>query len=262
MDERPTADIPHPSNRRPPQAPLCRPDSVPSQLAVARRRVNDGSPRPQPPHPQPVGSRPRPRAPRTGGRAWMSAPPWTPHTQARDPPSGALVPPPQRAKPAPKSARCGVGDRPQRPHPRQPVGSGPRPQAQRTGGRTWVSARLRTPHTQVRDASPLRALVRTPQPAKRARKSARGGVGGGSASLPPPKPRPVGSGPRTPQGRAVGRARAPNTGRPAPKQEAPPPQGALSPPRQHRKRARKSRQAAGGEATQSQARGRRDQATP
>ena len=41
------------------------------------------------------------------------------------------MPPPQRAKPARKSARCGVGDRspcPQPLHP-QPVGSGPRPHA-------------------------------------------------------------------------------------------------------------------------------------
>ena len=43
------------------------------------------------------------------------------------------MPPPQRAKPARKSARCGVGDgfpRPHPPHP-QPVGSGPHPHAQK-----------------------------------------------------------------------------------------------------------------------------------
>ena len=47
------------------------------------------------------------------------------------PPPGALVPPPQHAKPARKSARCGVGDGPARPHPAdpQPVGSWPRPHA-------------------------------------------------------------------------------------------------------------------------------------
>ena len=47
------------------------------------------------------------------------------------PPPDALVPPPQRAKPACKSARCGVGDGspcPHPPHP-QPVGSGPQPHA-------------------------------------------------------------------------------------------------------------------------------------
>ena len=38
------------------------------------------------PHPQPVGSRPRPHASKTGGRAWESAEPQTPHTKARDAP--------------------------------------------------------------------------------------------------------------------------------------------------------------------------------
>ena len=51
----------------------------------------------------------------------------TPRQEA--PPPGALVPPPQRAKPASKSARCQVGDGSPPPHPPhpQPVGSGPRP---------------------------------------------------------------------------------------------------------------------------------------
>ena len=52
-------------------------------------------------------------------------------------PTSALVPPPLHAKPARTRARCGFADRSPRPHPRhpQPVGSGPRPQALRMGGR-------------------------------------------------------------------------------------------------------------------------------
>ena len=55
------------------------------------------------------------------------------HPGKRRPPPGALVPPPQRAKPARKSARRGVGNGspgPHSPHP-QPVGSGPRSHARK-----------------------------------------------------------------------------------------------------------------------------------
>ena len=72
-----------------------------------------------------LGSGPRPRA-RTDERSGVGERPSpdAPHPGTRRPPPGALVPPPQRAKPARKSARCGVGDgSPCRhpPHP-QPVG--------------------------------------------------------------------------------------------------------------------------------------------
>ena len=73
---------------------------------------------------------------RTSGLGRESAQPWTPHTQARGappPPPGTLMPSPQRAKPARKSARCGVVDGSPRPHPPrpQPLGSGPRPHARK-----------------------------------------------------------------------------------------------------------------------------------
>ena len=64
-----------------------------------------------------------------GGRAPHPGRP-TPRQEA--PPPGTLMPPPERAKPARKSARCGIGDEspcPHPPHP-QPVGSGPRRHAQ------------------------------------------------------------------------------------------------------------------------------------
>ena len=91
--------------------------------------VHDGSPRPLPPHSQPVGSGPQPDAPKDG-RSGLGErlTPDAPRQGKRRPPPGALVPPPQRAKPARKSARCGVGDGSPCLHPRQPqpAGSGPR----------------------------------------------------------------------------------------------------------------------------------------
>ena len=70
---------------------------------------------------------------RTRGRGWESTRHRTPHTQARGDPPGTHMPPPQCAKLARKSARCGVGDGSPRPHPPhpQPVGSGPRPHARK-----------------------------------------------------------------------------------------------------------------------------------
>ena len=130
-------------------APPRHPHAAPTARKSARCGVSDGLHSCTPPHPQPVGSGPRQPAQRARSRRWESARPWTPHTQAGGSPPGALVPPPQRAKAARKSARCGVGDgspRPQPPHPR-PVGSGPRQPAQRLGSREWESARPRTPHT-------------------------------------------------------------------------------------------------------------------
>ena len=65
-----------------------------------------------------------------GGRA---PDPGRPTTRQEAPSLGTLMPPPQRAKPARKSACCGVGDGSPRPHPPhpQPVGSGPRLHARR-----------------------------------------------------------------------------------------------------------------------------------
>ena len=79
---------------------------------------------------------------RTSGRGWESTQPRMPHTQAGGAPPGTLMLPRQRAKPARKSARCGVGDGSPRPHPPhpQPVGSGPRLHA-RTDERSGVGER-------------------------------------------------------------------------------------------------------------------------
>ena len=85
------------------------------------------------------------------------------HPGRRPPPPDTLLPPPQYAKPARKSARSGVGDRPARPDPphSQPVGSGPRSHA---------------PNAQ---ASPK--MANNPKPGK-------GGTRPGSPPPPPSKP--------------------------------------------------------------------------
>ena len=116
-----------------PGRPRAGPHSAQSQLARARAVGLVTGPHARTPrtHSQWVvgpGGTPE----QTRGRGWESARPRTPHTQARGvPPPGTPMPPRERAKPARKSARCGVGDGSPRPHPRhpQPVGSAPRPHA-------------------------------------------------------------------------------------------------------------------------------------
>ena len=136
LGERPTLDAPHLGKRHPPGAPSCRPRSAPSQFARARAvgLVTGPHARTPPNHTQwVVGPGRTPQ--RTGGRAWGSARPRTPQTQARGAPPCAIVPFPQRAKPARKSARCGVCEGSPPPHPPhpQPVGVGPWPHAPKDG---------------------------------------------------------------------------------------------------------------------------------
>ena len=203
----------------------------------ARCGVDDGSPCPHPPHPQPVGSGPRAARPNGGvvggGRAPVPGHP-TPRQEA--PPPGTLMPPPQRAKSAPKSARCGVGDGspcPHHPHPK-PVGSGPRPHA-RKDERSGVgeTARPRTPHTQAGCAPPGH-----PHAAPTARK-AMGLLTGPHARSPRTQSHRVVSPGGTPKRTSGWSGRAPNPGRPTPRQEAPCP-GTFMPPPQRAKPARKS----------------------
>ena len=121
------------------------------------RPVGRAGPPARTPHPLPMGSGPRPPAPRTGGRGKESARPDTPLTQARGAPRRApYCRPGQRTEPARKSARCGVGDgspSPQPPHLRI-TSSGPEPPAPRTGGLGRESARPRTALTQARGMPP------------------------------------------------------------------------------------------------------------
>ena len=97
------------------------------------------------------------------------------------------MPPPQRAKPAPKSARCGFGDGSPRPHPPhpKPVGRGPRPHA-RTYERSGLGERPTpdAPHPGKR--RPPRAPSCRPHSAQRqlARARAVGLVTGPHARIP------------------------------------------------------------------------------
>ena len=123
----------------------------------------DGSPRPHHPPPRKTGSGPWPRAPRTGGRRRWIAQRQTPHMEARRTPPGALMPPPERAKPARKSVHSMVGDGSPGPHHPCPqkTGSGPQPHAPRTGVRGRASTQPRTHLTEARGA-PSRRFCAAP----------------------------------------------------------------------------------------------------
>ena len=136
------------------------------------------------------------------------------------------MPPPQRARPARKSARRGVGDGSPSPHPPhpQPVGSGPRPHTRKDelsgpGERPTPDA----PHPGKR--RPPRATSCHPHSAQsqHARVRAVGLVTGPQARIPRTHSQWVVGPGRTPEGRVIGGGRAPDPGRPTPRQEAPPP---------------------------------------
>ena len=163
----------------------------------------------------------RGRAPNTRG----------PTRRQQAPPSGALVPHPQRAQSARKSARGGFGDRSPRPHTRhrQPVGSGPRTLAPRTGSRAWESAQSRGP-IRRQDVLPRAPSCRPLSAQSRLARARRVGlVPGPHANTPRTHSQWVAGPGRTPQGRAVGRGRAPHRGHPTPRKEMIPP-GRLLPP--------------------------------
>ena len=187
-----------------------------------------GSPRPHPPQPQPVGSGPRPHAPRTGGRAWSSAQPRTPHTQARGAaPPGTLVPPhsaqSQLTRACPVELMTGLHAHTPRTHSQWVVGPGRTPQgpAVRRG-----RAPNRGPPTPRQETPPSpRAPSCRPHSAQSqlARARAVGLVTGSHAHTPRTHSQWIAGPGRTFQGRAVGCGRAPNPGRPTPRGEAPAP---------------------------------------
>ena len=239
--ERPTPDAPHPGKRRPPRAPSCGPHSAQSQLGRACCGVRDGSPRPHPPHPQPVGSGPRPHARADEWSGVGERPtPGVPHAGKRRPPPGTLVLPPQRAKPARKSARHGVGDGspcPQPPHP-QPVGSGPRQHAPKDG-RSGLGERRSSDGPHPGKGCPPRAPPCRPHSVQSQLARARtvGLVTGPHGRTPCTHGQcVVGSG-RSSKGRVVGGGRAPDPGHPGKRR---PPPGTHMPPPQRAKPARKS----------------------
>ena len=143
--------------QRPPGA--ANPGSVHNTRRTAAREKVPRTAGPPRPHTAPTASGKRAPAARPKGRlvGLGRAPnPGRPTPRQEAPPPGALVPPPQRAKPARKSRAVGLvtGHHARNPPHAQPVGSGPRPQPERTSGRGLESARPRTPHTQARGAPP------------------------------------------------------------------------------------------------------------
>ena len=169
----------------------------------ARCGVGDGSPRPHPPHPQPVGSGPRPHARKD---EWLGAgerpTPDAPHPGKRRPPQATTCRPHSAQSQLASADAVGLL---MGPHARTPRAHshwvvGPRRTPKRTGGRA-LGEHLTpdAPHPGKRRPPPG-TLMPPPQGAKQARKSARCGVGDRSPRPQPPHSQPVGSGPR-PQAR-------------------------------------------------------------
>ena len=195
VGERPTPDTPHPGRRPPPPGTLMQP---PERGKPARKStrcgVVDWSPCPHLPHPQQVGSGPRPHARRDEWSGVGERPtPDTPHPGRRRPPRAPSCRPHSAQSQLPRARAVGLVTGPHartpRNHSQWVVGPGRKPK--RTSYRGWESTRPRTPHTQARGAPPGH-----PHAAPTARKSPRCGVGDGSPRPHPPHPQPVGRGPR------------------------------------------------------------------
>ena len=153
------------------------------------------------------------------------------------PPRGALPPPPGRATPARKGARCGAGagsTGPHRPHPGH-TGRGTlaaRSRGRAAGGGTAPDTRR---PSQWWKAPPPGTPFRHPHSEQR--RPARGArCGAGAGSPRPNRPHPGHTGRGTPaarsRGRAAGGGTAPDTRRPSQRWKAPPPGDALPPPPQ------------------------------
>ena len=143
------------------------------------------------------------------------------------PPGDALPPPPKRATPARKGARCGAGAGPPRPHRPHPGHAGRGTLAARSGGRAaggGTAPGTKRPSQQWKAAPPGDALPPPPQRATPARKGARCGAGAGSTRPHRPHPGHTGRGTLAARsgGRAAGGGAAPDTRRPSQRWKAPP----------------------------------------
>ena len=160
------------------------------------------------------------------------------------PPGDAFPPPPQRATPARKGARCGAGAGPPRPHRPHPGHAGRGTLAARSGGRAaggGTAPGTRRPSQRWKAAPPGDALPPPPQRATPARKGARCGAGAGSTRPHRPHPGHTGRGTLAARSgrRAAGGGTAPGTKRPSQRWKAAPPGDALPPPPQRATPARK-----------------------
>ena len=109
-------------------APPGHPRAAPTARKSARCGVGDGSPRPTPPHPQPVASGPRPHA-RTDERSGAGERPTpdTPHQGKRCPPWAASCRPHSAQSQLARARAVGLVTGPHPTHPRPQHGGG-RPQ--------------------------------------------------------------------------------------------------------------------------------------
>ena len=171
--------------------------------------------------------------------------PGAPHNGGRHPPPGdALPPPPQRATPARKGARCGAGAGSPRPHRPRPGHAGRGTLAARSGGRAaggGTAPDTKRPSQRWKAPPPGDAPPPPPQRATPARKGARCGAGAGSTRPHRPHPGHTGRGTLAARsgGRAAGGGTAPDTRRPSQRWKAAPPGDALPPPPQRATPARK-----------------------
>ena len=153
--------------------------------------------------------------------------PSAPHNGGGHPPGDALPPPPQRATPARKGARCGAGAGSPRPHRPGPGHAGRGTLAARSRGRAaggGTAPDTRRPSQRWQAPPPGDALPPPPQRATPARKGARCGAGAGSTRPHQPHPGHTGRGTLAARsrGRAAGGGTAPDTGRPSQRWKAPP----------------------------------------
>ena len=212
----------------------------------ARCGAGAGSTRPHRPHPGHTGR--GTLAARSGGRAaGGGTAPGTRRPSQRwktAPPGDALPPPPQRATPARKGARCGAGAGSTRPHRPHPGHTGRGTLAARSGRRAaggGTAPGTKRPSQRWKAAPPGDALPPPPQRATPARKGARCGAGAGSTRPHRPHPGHTGRGTLAARsgGRAAGGGTAPDTRRPSQRWKAAPPGDALPPPPQRATPARK-----------------------
>ena len=165
-----------------------------------------------------------------------------PHNGERHPPGDAPPPPPQRATPARKGARCGAGagsPRPHRPHPEHTGRGTPaaRPRGRAAGGGTAPDTRRPPQRWQATPPGDG-----PPPPPRHAAPTGHAGQGD-SAGPPHPHTRAhstwVAEPDSPPRGRAVGGGGAPDPRRPSQRRKAPPPGDALPPPPQRATPARR-----------------------
>ena len=207
----------HPPRGRLPTTPAAR-----SPHRACRPRGQCWAPTPTHPRPEHVG----------GG-------PQTPLTMVEGtPPGDALPPPPQRAMPARKGARCGAGAGSPRPHQPQPGHTGRGTPAVRSRGRAargGTAPDTRRPSQRWKAAPPGDAPPPPPQRATPARKGARCGAGAGSPRPHRPHPGHTGRGTLAARsrGRAAGGGTAPDTRRPSQRWQASPPRDGPPPPPRH-----------------------------